>query len=585
MIVDTLVIDTLPKLAGQHICIFGADKCAKDLVQHISEQDLNITVKFLLDTGPTREIWGLPVYNFKQYTKQHSLADETIVIATGEIMDIQSKEFIDVQPAKLYLFSTAIKNLFLDEGEKWQPSTIPFEKANRAILPFTMKNPIPPVPVIVLNGYVEDGKSVYEIADFMQQHFDTYTCEIPKIPISLYDFSTVCSVDNLSMRVSHLDYLMWKRTMHVVQLSPSRRFLVASRYNFFHLDIIDRKTDEVTHWHNRDASEGLWFYTATGDFDDDDHFYFARWTFKDVLAGMSDGTNQVRCQVCRLHLLTMRAETLHEFMFYDMIHQVTISGDGRYMVFAPMRKQRLKKNVSDLREDDVMRCLQEWAVLDYMATLDMQTGQISFTRIPYPVPAHFELDPKIPHLFYVSTHSLVPHMDGVLVFNPGTIHKIRITEGQSAIEGTYSHPQFVRTIQHCSFLHRGKTLLAATNQNKLEIINASDMSRWHIHKLLDDPFYDNADFSNQNFMSRPFSLPMQAQHCNSIATDIYGEHLILTMNDSFLIYNVGNRQILGSVPFRCSSPIGHSRFYMQNALIGVAKKRWSELYPLKDTKD
>jgi len=229
-----------------------------------------------------------------------------------------------------------------------------------------------------------------------------------------------------------------------------------------------------------------------------------------------------------------------------------------------------------------MRNLQEWAVLDDMATLDMQTGKVSFTRIPYPIPAHFELDPENPHLFYVSTHSLIPYSDGVLVFNPGTLHKLRINEGESTIEGTYSHPGFVRTTQHCPFLHRGKTLLAATNQNRLEIVDASDMSPLHIHKLLDDPFYDNADFSKPGFLSRPFSLPPRAAHCKSISADITGEYLILNMNDRFTIYHVGEQRVLGSVLFRKSEPIGHSRFYMQNAPLDIAQKRYAELYPSKE---
>jgi hypothetical protein len=138
----------------------------------------------------------------------------------------------------------------------------------------------------------------------------------------------------------------------------------------------------------------------------------------------------------------------------------------------------------------------------------------------------------------------------------------------------------VRTIQHCPFRHRGKTLLAATNQNKLEIVDASDMTCWHIHKLLDDPVYDNADFSSPDFLSKPFSLPVEAHHCDSISADAEGEHLILRMQDRFSVFHVDDRRIVGSVLFRGPArPRGHARFYMQNSPHDLAQKRYAELYP------
>ena len=45
-----------------------------------------------------------------------------------------------------------------------------------------------------------------------------------------------------------------------------------------------------------------------------------------------------------------------------------------------------------------MRNLQKSVKLDSMATLDLQTGKVWYTQIPYPIPAPFELDPFDPHV-------------------------------------------------------------------------------------------------------------------------------------------------------------------------------------------
>ena len=71
------------------------------------------------------------------------------------------------------------------------------------------------------------------------------------------------------------------------------------------------------------------------------------------------------------------------------------------------------------------------------------------------------------------------------------------------MEGTYTHPGFVRTTQHCVFAWRGNAYIAATNQNKLEIIDAATMQLWYSHRIADDPVYDNADFNDPEFLKKP----------------------------------------------------------------------------------
>lgn len=571
MIVDTVVYDTLGKLSGREICIFGTDNRGLHCLEHIRKNHPDITVKFLLSFGPTTEICGCSAYNAEQYCRWHDLSSLVVLVATDG-MHKALRLFIDYEPAEVYLCSRETDALFRDGQDAG--------RADYKKIPFMMESSTPRIPLVITEGARDGGNMVCEIIDFMRQESSLYSYKMPHIPVSLREFSSQVRQSDLPMRMSHLGYLQWKSSMHLMQLSPSRRFLVGSRYNFFHLDIVDRTTGRVVQWHDKPVEEGLWDYVATGYFDDtEDVYYFVRWPLRDAVAGMADGSNKVHCEVGKLDLNTMNASVIAEFDFVDRIHQLTMSGDKRYMVFAPMRVLKTPVNPARLKAEDVMRKLQEWTVLDDMATLDLQTGKVTRTTIPYPIPAHFELDPLDPHVFYVSTHSLLPHQDGVLIFNPGTIHRLRIVDGVSVIEKTYTHPGFVRTTQHCPFVFRGKVLIAATNQNKLEIIDAETMTQWHIHKLADDPLYDNADFNDPAFLSKPFSLPSQADYCDSIAPSIDGEYLALRMPSRYEIFSVAEKKMTGCVEAPCRYPRStHVNFYMRNTPRPIAEQRYAEFF-------
>ena len=211
------------------------------------------------------------------------------------------------------------------------------------------------------------------------------------------------------------------------------------------------------------------------------------------------------------------------------------------------------------------------------------TGKTWQTQIPYPIPAHFELDPFDPHVFYVSTHSLVAHSEGVLCFQPGTIQKLRILDGKTVIEGEYTHPGFVRATQHAVFAFDGKAYIAITNQNKVEIVDAATMKVWKVFKIADDSFYDNANFNDPEFLKKPFNLPVQPDWCDSISASSDGSYLILHMKEGFNILDIRTMKIAGRVSYRNSTqPLfttTHGRYWMQNApqpLIEKAYRQWAK---------
>ncbi len=564
MSIDTMTWDQVPEFEGANVIVFGTDKNGSALVEFIRAKHPAVAIDFFLNQTPCAEYMGLPVLTVEQARERNLLDGARILIAQANPMSALH-QLLDDAPAEIRLVSRQLHAIF--HAGTSLPSS---RRAEKKVTPFYLERGTPALPALVTNAYLTGGpagENVFELAEFNRQEYVTWHMPSPHCPLSLKSFSETVRQDALPMRMSHINYLLWKRGVHVTQLSPSKRWLVGVRYNYFFLDILNTETGEVIYWHDRPPEEGLWDYVATGDFDGDkDEFVFVRWPLQDAIQGMRDGSNRVHCQVGRLNLETLRAEILHEFDFQDRIHQCTISGDSRYMVFAPMRVLRPGGDPRKLRQEDIMRNLQRTVVLDSMATLDLLTGKVWLTEIPYPIPAHFELDPFDPHVFYVSTHSLMPHADGVLCFQPGTLHKMRILDGKTVIEGTYTHPGFIRTTQHCVFAWRGVPYIAATNQNKLEIIDARTMSLWHCHTIAEDPFYDNADFSDPEFLKKPFNLPPQPAWCDSVSASGDGRSLILHLYDRFSIFDMESKGVVGNVMYRdASRPTSHGRYWMQNA--------------------
>lgn len=576
MAIETITYDDMTQFSSQNIVIYGIDESAASLFHFLKDKLPTVIVDFFL-AYRLPDFWkpcflNIPVVSLEDARSRNLLEGSTIVIASKNPLGLLNS-LIDDEPKDVFVCSRALHGIFHEDFK------YAFQcKATKESIPFMLQRDTPKFPCIITNAYGggPSAENIFELADYEAQEYTTWRVPAPGCPYPLSKFSVDVPTHALPMRMSHVSYLLWQRGIHVAQLSPSKRFMVGARYNYFFLDILDLESDTYTRWHDLPASEGDWLYVATGDFDGDkDQYLFVRWPFRDAVAGMQDGSNRVHCQVGRLDLVTKTAEILHEFDFQDRIHQCTISGDGRYMVFAPMRVLRPEGDPKKLKEEDIMRNLQQTVVLDSMATLDLQTGKVWYTQIPYPIPAHFELDPYDPHLFYVSTHSLMPFADGVLCFQPGTLHKLRILNDLSVIEGTFTYPGFIRTTCHCVYAYQGRVYMAATNQNKLEIIDAESMTSWHRFKIADDPFYDTADFSDPDFLKKPFKLPGTPAWCSSICSSADGSKLILRLADRMAIFDMATKSIVGSVQHRSSQgPSTHSRYWMQNAPYDLIREKY-----------
>ncbi len=576
MRLETIIFDTLQDFCGKDVIIVGTDKYTESAMEYIKKNNYNINILYYIDFCKKEHFWGKNVYTIAESICNGFLKDRTLIILHAEaLLALKSLQKCDCK--EIYVCSGSLYKSFHGEecflDSTFTKEVFPMEVSYKANEPVAFEA----FDLIMTNAYSDGRINTLELLDFQKLEHVLYKVNVPTIPVDLAKFSENVNIDTLPMGMNHLSYLMWKQSVHVVQLSPNKKYIIAPRYNFFYLDILELETGKYIKWHDLPKEEGLWDYVATGDFDiAENAFYFCRWPLEDAIKGMNDGTNSVRMQVGKLFLDTLKAEIIHEFTFKDRVHQCTISGDGRYMVFAPMRVLLPKENPHTIAEKELMKKIQSWAILDNMATLDVQTKTVTETTIPYPIPAHFELDPFDPHLVYVSTHSLLPHAEGVLCFQPATIHKLRIIDGVATIEATYTHKNFVRSIQHCVFVYENEVYIAATNQNKMEIIRASDMSLWHQYKIVDDPLYDDADFSKADFLEKPFKLPAAAAHCDSISASVDGKKLVLRMAKEFLVYDVKEKRCTAKIirlPLGANS--SHARFYMQNSPYEDWKKHYT----------
>ena len=67
----------------------------------------------------------------------------------------------------------------------------------------------------------------------------------------------------------------------------------------------------------------------------------------------------------------------------------------------------------------------------------------------------------------------------MMIEGPAAIYRIRLGEGETVIEGSYSDEGFLRISQHTLFQFGGRTMIAVTNlPNYLDLIDGTSMALW-----------------------------------------------------------------------------------------------------------
>ena len=262
------------------------------------------------------------------------------------------------------------------------------------------------------------------------------------------------------------------RIPHTAHVSPNGYLMTTNTYYIAH---IDTKKDEITYLPENYDKE-LWFYNAMGGYSADyKYYYFVRWPYEDFFKIRKDHTNRANAQLGRINLESKETEILSEISISDLIHQISTSKDGRYVVFVTFSHQSIEKYPDVWPHEDpegYKKCTAAGIKLGDIVTYDLETGKHWEVQLPIPCLAHAEFDLIDPHVMYASAHNFCYHWIGNywarLIPGPGGIYKLRIKDEKTEIEGLYTDDDFFRVTQHQVFRYQNKTLIVANN-NRLQI--------------------------------------------------------------------------------------------------------------------
>lgn len=401
-----------------------------------------------------------------------------------------------------------------------------------------------------------DGQA-WDVVDFQVGVLTRWRVPQAPMPFGVDAFRTMLPDSALSVTAGSVYGGML--TPHVAQLSPHGH-LVVSYLNGLCIQVLDIRTGALRTL-DRTPDGRPWQHSATGGFSNDGkEFYFVRWPLDHSIAFSTGMAESVSCQLCRLRLDDMAVEIVAEVDYLDEVHQITPSGDERYLVFTTFNSRPvvpMPKCAPDEDQAGYHRAYASGLRARDMITYDRQTGRHWRTRIPVPRPAHFEVDPLDPHVFYVSAHNFADSVAGVLLNGPAALYRMRILDGRTVIEAEYSAPDLFRVTQHMPFVHDGKILVAVTNiPNKMEILDGETMRPWRRVTLFDAP---EIDFDATGYVRSP-AMP---EMCLSLSPSACGRYIVLQSSEKLVIYDIAADSLLEAAVLLHAnekfSVVGHNR--------------------------
>ena len=403
-----------------------------------------------------------------------------------------------------------------------------------------------------------------DIIDFSEKTIDRWSLPVVKVPKALEMLRQYATLERLhpglvSHEAYYRDFLM---RPHVAHLSESGKLFVclSDNYNGFCICIIDTAARQAYIFPD-DFENNLMCYTSTGDFSGMNNYWnFIRWPFHDTLEIINSRREAAVCEIGRINTTSLENENIYTVSNADNIHQITCSPDGRYAVFSAFKWELgLSYPVVTLEEDPEGYRRSHFAGMkkEELVTVDLISQRHWRTEIPVPAVAHFEFDPAEPDIFYLSAHNICPALGGVMVEGPAAVFKMRIKDGCTVIEGSYSDARFFRIRQHAPFRHRGRTIIAVTNfPNFLDLIDADDMTLWRRIELFSAPLLDLSITGNA-------LCPVYPESCFYVNPAADGNYIILGSSKCFFLYDVENDKLLDvhvplCLPEGCSDA-GHTR--------------------------
>ena len=409
------------------------------------------------------------------------------------------------------------------------------------------------------------GINIIDIVNFSSRSIDRWSVPLIHVPQAMRTLKATFPVEKLPPGVSSVETYFSDHLMrpHVAHLAPEGNLFAAlsDNYNGFCVLAIDTSVRRACLLPDDIGSGGPMCYSSTGSFTPDGaSWMFVRWPLADGIDIMNGQRETARCEIGIISAVGFRQEMLHTLDSHDKIHQISCSPSGRYAVFSSFKwDQRVPyPSVSISADPDGYRKSHSSGMrTEEVVTVDLRRRRHWRTGVPVPAPGHIEFDPLDPAVFYLSAHNICPAVGGVMVEGPAAIFKMRINEGNTAIEGMYSHDTLFRIRQHIVFAYKGRTLVAVTNfPNSVELIDAGTMTLWREIALFSAPSLDLSTTGNA-------LCPVYPETCFYINATADGRHLVLGSARSFLIYDLETDRLLDmevplSMPEGCHDA-GHTR--------------------------
>jgi len=423
---------------------------------------------------------------------------------------------------------------------------------------------VPEIPLLF--SACRSGPESYlcDLVDFSEKAIDRWKVPFRTIPRAIELLRQHIPRGRLPLgAASHEEHFRQHYTIpHTAQVCSNGRLFVGlgDPYNGFCIHVIDT-ADHVLHVVPEDFAENLMLHASTGGFfPDREGWLFVRWPFEDALEIMDGRRELVRCEVGKLGVDGLEIESLYGLETVDRAHQVALSPDGRHVVFAPFKWDLNVPYPPAAIQDDpegYRRSHDAGIKTHRLVTVDLASERHWETDVPVPVIGHPHFDPVDPAVFYLSAHNICPTGRGMMIEGPAAIYRMRLGEGETVIEGSYSDEGFLRISQHTLFRLGDRTMIAVTNlPNHLDLIDGTSMVLWRRVELFPAPPLDLRATGNA-------LCPPYPDSCLSVSVSEDGGHVVLESSREFRIYDVeGDRLLDAVVPLRLpegSRVVGHAR--------------------------
>ena len=422
---------------------------------------------------------------------------------------------------------------------------------------------LPEVDALFTACRVSPDRNFVDIIDFRRREIDRWSFRNVKVPRAVDILRQNVPVDRLPAGLTCYETYCKDHLMrpHAAHLSHDGKLFVSlsDNYNGFCVCVIDTRAGQGYIFPD-DFDDTLMCYTSTGGFTHDNHWMFLRWPLMDTVDIANGKKDEAGCEIGQVNIQDMASEVIHTVGSNDGVHQIACSPSGRHAVFSSFKCDlRVPYPAVSIQEDPAgyRRSHTAGMKTTSLTTVDLDTKRHWVTHIPVPAPAHCEFDPFDPDSFYLSAHHISPAIDGVMIEGPAAVFKMRIGEGETVIEGSYTDDRFFRIRQHVPFRYQGRTIIAVTNfPNHLDLIDAGNMLLLRRIELFPAPPLDFSPTGNA-------LCPVHPESCFFINPSRDGKYIVLGNSRCFSIYDI-DRDCLRDVrvplylPEGCVA-VGHTR--------------------------